>query len=103
VSIIRCPGCERTIDMDFEDTEEVLIGEDREIMCWPCAEKHEEDRMAEGRELAGEHHRDLNARGCTCQWVGHGNDPDAHIKRDQWCPMHGKDPDYELEKMRDEL
>jgi hypothetical protein len=31
--------------------------------------------------------------GCTCRWVGEGNDPDAHVRTDQWCPLHGRDPD----------
>lgn len=39
--------------------------------------------------------------GCTCRWVGHGNDPDAHVRRDEWCPLHGRDPDAEMEARRD--
>jgi hypothetical protein len=39
--------------------------------------------------------------GCTCRWVGEGNDPDAHVRRDEWCPLHGRDPDAEREAMMD--
>lgn len=31
---------------------------------------------------------------CTCHWVGEGNDPDAYLKLDEWCPLHGRDPDH---------
>lgn len=45
---------------------------------------------------------DIAARaGCTCHWVGEGNDPDAHVRRDEWCPLHGRDPDQEYQAMMD--
>lgn len=34
-------------------------------------------------------------QGCTCRWIGEGNDPDAHVQTDQWCSLHGRDPDAE--------
>lgn len=37
------------------------------------------------------------AEGCTCMWIGQGSDPDAHVKMDEWCPLHGRDPDAERE------
>lgn len=36
------------------------------------------------------------AQGCTCTVVGY-----EEVRRDQWCPLHGRDPDCELEKRRD--
>lgn len=42
--------------------------------------------------------------GCTCalmppsRW---GFDPDPTVRLDEWCPLHGRDPDTELEKRRD--
>lgn len=85
MSIMRCTGCDRNIDTDFHDMEHNDAGD----FCERCMERH----FAEGRELAAEHHRDLNAQGCTCQWIGANGDPDQHIKRDHDCPMHGRDPD----------
>lgn len=39
---------------------------------------------------------------CTCRRTGRGgNDPDAGWKVDKWCPIHGRDPDEEYEKMRE--
>jgi hypothetical protein len=63
MSIIRCPGCERNVDTDFEDTEDARIGEDLVTMCWPCFDKHEAAVLAEGRALAAEHQRDLDRAG----------------------------------------
>ncbi len=37
--------------------------------------------------------------GCTCpRELGAG----GHRKTDEWCPLHGRDPDAEREKMRDD-
>lgn len=42
------------------------------------------------------------AEGCTCRWVGEGNDPDAHVRRDEWCPLHGRDPDEARDALLDD-
>lgn len=89
MSITRCPGCERSIDIDTTDVEDVQIGEDILIMCVPCAMKHEEETLAYGRELAREHHHDLSVAGCTCHWADADSRP---VKRNQDCPMHGGTP-----------
>jgi hypothetical protein len=40
---------------------------------------------------------------CTCLRIGRGgNDPDAGWRRDRNCPVHGEDPDYALERRRDD-
>lgn len=50
--------------------------------------------------------REARAAGCSCwltppsRW---GFDPDPTVRRDEWCPLHGRDPDYEREKRRDGL
>jgi hypothetical protein len=98
MSIIRCPGCERNVDADFEDTEDARIGEDLVAMCWPCFEKHEAAVLAEGRALAAEHQRDLDARICTClrRDVWRMDDPYSTppiLRRDPECEEHGIDPD----------
>ncbi len=37
--------------------------------------------------------------GCTCpRTLGAG----GARKTDEWCPLHGRDPDVEYEKMRDD-
>ena len=41
------------------------------------------------------------AQGCTCRLDGHPSDPDTSVRRDRDCPLHGEDPDYALEAMRD--
>lgn len=44
-------------------------------------------------------------RACTCRTpIAHSADidpPEYKSIRDPWCPVHGKDPDEEYEKMRD--
>lgn len=43
--------------------------------------------------------------GCTCQvfppsrW---GFDPDHTVKRDEWCPIHGRDPDDAADQRRED-
>lgn len=42
--------------------------------------------------------------GCTCQTVTPnrwGDDPEPTVKRDEWCPLHGRDPDYERERRQE--
>lgn len=46
---------------------------------------------------------DDRIEGCTCHWRSQGgNDPDAHMELDEWCPVHGRDPDYERDRMNDD-
>jgi hypothetical protein len=42
--------------------------------------------------------------GCTCGWTTvHPTDIDPpEPKLDPWCPVHGRDPDYEMERRRDD-
>ena len=102
MSMIRCERCPTLIDSDDDPDCFVSINDnDSIVMCEPCRDKHEAETFAYGRELAAEHHRDLNAQGCTCQWIGSGNDPDAHIKRDRNCPIHGFDPDAARDAVMD--
>ena len=101
MSIIRCERCPTLIDSDDDPDCFVSIGEDSITLCEPCRDKHEAAVLDYGRELAREHHYDLNARGCTCRWIGEGNDPDQHIKRDEWCPLHGRDPDAARDERMD--
>ena len=46
---------------------------------------------------------EARAEGCTCRmssvWATDINPPE--IKVDKWCPLHGKEPDYERDKCRD--
>ena len=42
---------------------------------------------------------DEREEGCTCSGaLGAG----GRRKTDKWCPIHGLDPDIELERMRDD-
>lgn len=93
MSIMRCTGCERNIDTDLHDMEHNDAGD----WCERCMEAH----MEEGRELAREHHMDLNCLGCTCRWIGANGDPDQHIQRDDNCPLHGRDPDADRDAMQE--
>jgi hypothetical protein len=96
MSMYLCDGCK-----DLTDTDDYPDNWDSEgqFFCDACIAKHN----AEGRALARDYHlTEMAPRGCTCQWVGEGNDPDAHIKRDEWCPLHGRDPDQERERLRDD-
>ena len=87
MSMYRCDGCSKLIDTDDDPD---CFDSEGQGFCEPCRDRHFE----EGREMARDYHlTELAPRGCTCQWVGEGNDPDAHIKRDEWCPLHGRDPD----------
>lgn len=53
------------------------------------------------RELAAEHHRDLNAMGCTCRWNSDPDNGERYITRDRNCPMHGIDPDAARDDAQD--
>lgn len=94
MSMYRCDGCSKVFDTD-EDPD--AFDSEGQGFCEPCRDEH----FAEGRALAREHHFDLNARGCTCRWVGENNDPDQHIKRDHNCPLHGRDPDADRDARQD--
>lgn len=41
--------------------------------------------------------------GCTCRvpFAGPTDIDPPEPKIDQWCPLHGRDPDWELQKRRD--
>jgi hypothetical protein len=39
---------------------------------------------------------------CECRWSGDPRDPDATKILNKWCPVHGKDPDEEYERRRDD-
>lgn len=94
MSMYKCDGCKAIVDTDdFPDNWD----SEGQFFCDPCIAAHE----AEGRELAREHHMDLNANGCTCQWIGANGDPDQHIKRDHDCPTHGIDPDAARDARQD--
>jgi hypothetical protein len=44
-------------------------------------------------------------QGCTCRMESVNSasiDPPEPIIN-EWCPVHGRDPDWELQKRRDEL
>lgn len=40
--------------------------------------------------------------GCTCTVTRDWHDGDEIVRRDEWCPLHGRDPDYERQKRQDE-
>lgn len=86
MSMYKCDGCKTVFDTD-EDPD--CWDAEGQGFCEPCRDAHD----AQGLVLAREHHMDLNARGCTCSWVGANGDPDQHIKRDRDCLLHGRDPD----------
>lgn len=41
---------------------------------------------------------------CTCRWspVNSTTIDPPHLIRDEWCPIHGRDPDEERERRRDD-
>lgn len=45
--------------------------------------------------------------GCTCSWrTTHVHSasidpPETYLRRDPWCPVHGRDPDEALEQQRE--
>lgn len=41
------------------------------------------------------------AAGCTCTVRRDWHDGDEIVKRDEWCALHGRDPNHELQKLRD--
>lgn len=44
-------------------------------------------------------------QGCTCRIpfaTPYDIDP-PEPKRNKWCPLHGRDPDYERDRMMDEM
>jgi hypothetical protein len=42
--------------------------------------------------------------GCTCRWssINSASLEPPHEIIEKWCPVHGLDPDEEMEKRRDE-
>ena len=49
--------------------------------------------------------REARDEGCTCyfrtpsRW---GFDPDPVLVKDEWCPLHGRDPDHARDAMMDD-
>jgi hypothetical protein len=57
------------------------------------------DEIAEEAEAA-----ECARQDCTCRMsvVGPTDIDPPEVKRDKWCPVHGRDPDYERDRQIDE-
>ena len=63
--------------------------------CWECRGWDEDPDADEDEDQPA---------GCTCRWsmVNTATIDPPHLIRNQWCPVHGRDPDEERERRRDD-